>query len=244
MTRTFACTSRGCSKSFKKKSKLERHILSHSSAKSFVCPACNHSFKRKDHLKRHSLSHDPEGKTFMCPHLECTAGGFVDSYHLKRHIACVHDAPIKCMECGITFEKKWLLLKHRHITHGEIVPFTCEICGKDFYTSAHYHEHMQREGDKKAASLSSPSSARHKRLHPENSVSAQEIKKPKEKVFYKCPHESCGAYLSTQSNLKVHIQKHHERKGVQHCEFEGCSASYLHKKSLKEHMRRIHNLAS
>jgi len=52
-TSAFTCTFPGCTKSFRKKSEVERHVLTHSGDKPFVCTDCSKSFKRKDHLQRH-----------------------------------------------------------------------------------------------------------------------------------------------------------------------------------------------
>lgn len=50
-----------CDKSFKRKSWLKRHLLSHSSIKPFNCPWCQSRHKRKDNLLQHmKLKHTPQ----------------------------------------------------------------------------------------------------------------------------------------------------------------------------------------
>lgn len=254
------CSFPECMKKFKKKAKLIRHELIHSASKSFSCIECGNTFKRKDHLKRHSLTHIPDGKSYKCPHADCASGGFVDNYHLKRHIRCVHDSPIRCFECNMNFEKRWLLAKHRHFIHSEVPQYKCEECKEYFYTSAHYHDHIQKECLQKIAKNNfliqslkrkSPelSTASETQILDESNskgssdhATAKNAKAKKtEKVFYKCPYENCGSILSTPYNLKVHIHKHHEKQDRQHCSIEGCKATYLHKKSLKEHMKKVHS---
>eukprot|EP00826_Nyctotherus_ovalis_P006615 TRINITY_DN11585_c0_g1_i2.p1 TRINITY_DN11585_c0_g1~~TRINITY_DN11585_c0_g1_i2.p1 ORF type:complete len:194 (-),score=24.95 TRINITY_DN11585_c0_g1_i2:64-645(-) len=146
----FACTFSGCTKSFRKKSKLERHVLAHSDDRSFVCKTCSKSFKRKDHLKRHELSHAIDGKKFHCPHIDCSSVGFVDNYHLRRHVEQVHNSPIKCDMCSIRFEKKWLLAKHKHFFHKESAPYQCDRCQRPFFTASRYQGHVaacSKEGE-------------------------------------------------------------------------------------------------
>lgn len=246
------CTFPNCHKSFSKPSKLQRHFLSHSENKSFICQACNASFKRKDHLKRHILSHDPNGKKFHCPHPDCASIGFVDNYHLKRHIACVHDSPIKCKICNICFEKKYLLSKHQHLQHGILPEFKCENCQKYHYNEAYYREHIRnckqiQNHDKKCDNLNEEKTKQNlsgqKRESPEKDLENETKSPKKEKMFYKCPYENCGSCLTTQYNLKIHIQKHHERIISEKCTVEGCQACFLHRKSLKEHMKKVHSIA-
>jgi len=225
-TSPFTCTFPGCTKSFRKKSKLERHVLTHSDDRSFVCIYCNKSFKRKDHLKRHKLSHQIDGKKFHCPILDCASAGFVDNYHLRRHIEQVHNSPIKCNECSIRFEKKWLLAKHKWLFHKVPAPYECHECGKPFFVASRYQKHKcLKEGE-----LILP----RKRKRPEETK--------RDKKVYKCPYIDCAKFLTTGFNLRVHIQKHHKRMVTERCPIEGCEASYLYKKSLKEHMQKVHNI--
>ncbi|KAJ8320574.1 hypothetical protein KUTeg_002161 [Tegillarca granosa] len=46
-----------CGKEFKKKSRLDRHMITHSSDKPYVCEECGKAFSYKDSLKKHMLLH-------------------------------------------------------------------------------------------------------------------------------------------------------------------------------------------
>ncbi|KAF1971784.1 hypothetical protein BU23DRAFT_555621 [Bimuria novae-zelandiae CBS 107.79] len=47
------CSWPGCTKRFEENWKLKRHIVIHSDARPYICPACNYSAKRKDYLHLH-----------------------------------------------------------------------------------------------------------------------------------------------------------------------------------------------
>ena len=49
-----------CSKVFKQRHHMERHMLIHTGPKSFVCPDCDYSTHRKDNLTNHIQSKHPE----------------------------------------------------------------------------------------------------------------------------------------------------------------------------------------
>ncbi|KAM9439968.1 zinc finger and BTB domain-containing protein 47 isoform 1-T3 [Clarias gariepinus] len=50
---------------------------------------------------------------------------------------------LQCLTCGKNFKKLWSLHEHNKIVHGYAEKkFTCEICGKKFFTMAHVRKHM------------------------------------------------------------------------------------------------------
>jgi len=84
----FFCPFKGCEKSFKYKSEIQRHLISHNNSKPFVCnsPFCNRSFKRQDALRVHLQSHT-ENPQFFCPISGCSASFKTQParrYHLKK----------------------------------------------------------------------------------------------------------------------------------------------------------------
>eukprot|EP00830_Metopus_es_P000534 TRINITY_DN1051_c0_g1_i3.p1 TRINITY_DN1051_c0_g1~~TRINITY_DN1051_c0_g1_i3.p1 ORF type:complete len:192 (+),score=8.20 TRINITY_DN1051_c0_g1_i3:75-650(+) len=142
MATKFVCSQPGCSSSFKSKSKLVRHNVTHSTLKLHTCQECKKCFKRKDHLSRHMLTHKPDEKTYICPYESCLSTRFVDNYHLKRHIVCVHESSNCCFDCKLTFKKKWENLEHQHYKHGSKAPFRCRHCFQPFFTDSHYYPHL------------------------------------------------------------------------------------------------------
>lgn len=62
-------------------------------------------------------------------------------------ITCSHPVfVLQCLSCGKDFKKLWALHEHNKIVHGYAEKkFTCEICGKKFFTMAHVRKHMVGE---------------------------------------------------------------------------------------------------
>lgn len=78
-----------CGREFKKISRLNQHILTHSDVKPFVCPVpgCGKAYKRREHLKNHATSHGTtpeERKPFVCEFEGCGAS-FSNAHHRNRH---------------------------------------------------------------------------------------------------------------------------------------------------------------
>eukprot|EP00471_Norrisiella_sphaerica_P002595 CAMPEP_0184485358 /NCGR_PEP_ID=MMETSP0113_2-20130426/6973_1 /TAXON_ID=91329 /ORGANISM="Norrisiella sphaerica, Strain BC52" /LENGTH=258 /DNA_ID=CAMNT_0026866769 /DNA_START=69 /DNA_END=845 /DNA_ORIENTATION=+ len=68
-----------CPKSFQNKSRLERHIRSHTGERPFQCTVCGDRFKQKCHLRVHLRRH----REFCCP--MCDAN-FAEKNDLLKHV--------------------------------------------------------------------------------------------------------------------------------------------------------------
>jgi len=87
--KAFYCTQPGCKKSFRYRSEILRHMVTHTSKRPYVCPHknCMKGFKRSDALATHMRIHTRE-KTFECPYGSCkstfsTKAGL--KYHTLKH---------------------------------------------------------------------------------------------------------------------------------------------------------------
>mmetsp|Transcript_9283 Transcript_9283/g.10118 ORF Transcript_9283/g.10118 Transcript_9283/m.10118 type:complete len:252 (-) Transcript_9283:1213-1968(-) len=65
------CSLPGCSKEFKSKYSLKRHIMSHMNIKRYDCPHCDKRFLLKQYLKEHIYIHTGE-RPYLCPFLGCS----------------------------------------------------------------------------------------------------------------------------------------------------------------------------
>jgi len=94
--KAFYCTQPGCKKSFRYRSEILRHMVTHTSKRPYVCTYknCMKGFKRSDALATHMRIHTRE-KTFECPYGNCkstfsTKAGL--KYHTLKHKSEKHVA--------------------------------------------------------------------------------------------------------------------------------------------------------
>ena len=75
-----------CGKEFTWRSELDRHLLSHSGKKPFVCtaPGCGKAFSQRSNLTKHQLTHTGE-KPFVCKVPGC-GKAFTDRSNLNKHM--------------------------------------------------------------------------------------------------------------------------------------------------------------
>ena len=110
-----------CNKSFKNRSGLTRHQVSHGTDKFFFCHLCGKRFKRKSHLQRHEITHDKREK-YEKPHTcETCDKHFTEKAGLKRH-EFVHrdEKPHKCEKCEESFTRKDSLMQHMVRKHDQV----------------------------------------------------------------------------------------------------------------------------
>ncbi|KAK2153262.1 hypothetical protein LSH36_302g01000 [Paralvinella palmiformis] len=100
-----------CGKRLPSASAFDKHILTHSGLRPYICSLCNVAFKLKVHLKKHHLYRHSDEKP-----CECSICGkkFKDSSAVRLHER-IHstDRPFRC-ECGKTFKTRENLWGHRH----------------------------------------------------------------------------------------------------------------------------------
>ena len=113
-------------------------------------------------IRHKNMVHSDEARKFKCPYDNCLSNGFIDNYHLKRHIKSVHEEEYVCTICfeksqsheGNTpnikyrFKKKKQLAKHKLDVHENKNKFTCKLCSKNFTNQKQFDAHMSRHEDK------------------------------------------------------------------------------------------------
>ena len=141
--RPFVCNQINCNKTFKIKTVLKRHLLTHSSVKSFGCNKCDKRFKTNSDLRSHKKFVHTNIRPFVCPQSDCNQN-FKTKKHFNRHkrIHC-SDKPFECEECNESFKCKSFLMSHKLI-HSNVKIFLCNVnnCKKGFKQrySLYYHK--------------------------------------------------------------------------------------------------------
>ena len=145
--RPFVCNQIGCDKTFKTKSKLTQHKLTHSSVKSFGCNKCGKRFTRKSVLISHTFCHSDE-RQFRCDFKGCdqSFSHKTGLYHhkqrthigIKRHKCCYNN-------CDKSFYTSYELKEHIGYKHSTERPFKCNLhnCNLTFKSSKNLHKHKK-----------------------------------------------------------------------------------------------------
>ncbi|KAG8560659.1 hypothetical protein GDO81_015069 [Engystomops pustulosus] len=127
-----------CDKVFPTRSKLERHLMSHTDQRPFACALCGKAFRQKTHLKIHQLTHSQE-KPFQCA--QCPKS-FKLPEKLLRHQQ-THTRPPKARNVEIHPKCEPLQVK-QEADEGYtvvIIPFHCSSCGQYFEKQENLDNH-------------------------------------------------------------------------------------------------------
>ncbi|KAF9879998.1 metalloregulatory protein [Colletotrichum karsti] len=152
----FKCQWNGCSRAqdFSQKSKLERHLQTHTGFKPVKCTVCGVALSAKQSLAQHMRIHTGE-KPWVCRHPGCGSSFKQQSaltMHTRTHTGV---KPLKCDICGKAFGESSNLSKHKK-THNIKGQYSCEICGKDFHRLDQQRRHMKVHAKDNASIESSP----------------------------------------------------------------------------------------
>ncbi|KAK2020010.1 zinc-responsiveness transcriptional activator [Colletotrichum eremochloae] len=160
----FRCQWEGCSREgqFTQKSKLERHLQTHTGFKPVKCGICGLALSAKQSLAQHMRIHTGE-KPWTCEHPGCEAAFKQQSaltMHMRTHTG---EKPLTCEVCGKAFGESSNLSKHRK-THNVRGAFKCDFCDKDFHRldqkRRHEKTHRSKENNSTAMDIETPQTLR------------------------------------------------------------------------------------
>ena len=115
-------------------------------------------------VRHKNMVHSDQARKFKWPYEECLSNGFIDNYHLRRHIKSVHEEEFVCQICQeqsqncvddkntsfpkYRFKKKKQLAKHRVDVHNKRANFECKFWSKGFVNEKTFTTHVKRHEDK------------------------------------------------------------------------------------------------
>ncbi|XP_057301913.1 myoneurin-like isoform X3 [Hydractinia symbiolongicarpus] len=126
-------------KQFARTHYLKRHMIAHSSTKSFKCNVCGKQFSWAINLRRHLRIHTGE-KPYKC---DVCKKRFNQLSTLKTHMR-IHtgEKPYKCDICGARCSRANNLKSHMK-SHTREKPHICDVCGRGFSRSGYLKIHIK-----------------------------------------------------------------------------------------------------
>ncbi|OLN88711.1 Zinc-responsive transcriptional regulator ZAP1 [Colletotrichum chlorophyti] len=152
----FECQWHNCNRHgvFAQRSKLERHLQTHTGFKPVKCHICNLPLSAKQSLAQHMRTHTGE-KPWLCTFPGCQMAFKQQSaltMHMRTHTG---EKPLECEICHKRFGESSNLSKHRK-THNMKGQFKCSYCDKDFHRLDQKRRHEKTHQKHNAASGAAP----------------------------------------------------------------------------------------
>jgi uncharacterized Zn-finger protein len=162
--------------------------------------------------------------------------GFDWPSDLKQHMDGVHlGVKFDCLECDYKATEKSHLTRHINSIHRGIRKFKCELCESSFTASSSLATHLQSVHNKIRFVCTFQGC--------DKSYSRQGYLNNHIKVFHEGQEhrcDQCGKVLSTNANLKQHIQTVHSDEQQFVCSFDNCGKVFNQSGNLNTHIKSIH----
>ncbi|KAJ8704898.1 hypothetical protein PYW08_012218 [Mythimna loreyi] len=135
-----------CGIKFKDKNNLRGHInRAHSGLRDFICDICKKTFKTKTRLETHMVTHSGHlaKKLAYCQQCQVQYKNIqVYRNHLKT--SAKHSEGHPCSECNKKFRSKGYLRQHYNFYHLRKSRYKCEVCNKIFISNWRLRNHKQQ----------------------------------------------------------------------------------------------------
>ena len=226
-----------CNVVFKQMKALKNHAKDHpdksilkSSMSGIKCGTCKKRFRRFNDLKFHEAIHtrgtesEQTEKCYVCDKT------FTNVPNLRKHEYYHHQKPNDenhdhaCKSCGIIFNDKRSLLKHKTIRHAE-KPFQCQLCHKTFARKDNLHSHLNSHSNRFKCVACSKCFATKQNLQRHDRIHTGE--KP-----FKC--STCQKEFRTHSDHTNHVRIH---TGEKPFSCMACHERFRIQADLKLHMK-------
>ncbi|KAF8373469.1 hypothetical protein PRIPAC_79898 [Pristionchus pacificus] len=239
---------RVCDKRFKKSTKLQIHMRSHTGEKPYKCDKCVRSYAHNYGLITHMLTAHSSlsytcnicGDAFekfgeLTEHRKSTnhSGKFTEIFNLNK--------PFKCDQCGLAYMDKHELIKHQRNSHGahpytcnvcEDKPFKCDQCGLAYMDKYELMKHQRSSHGAHPYSCLFCGEAFEKHLEL---VAHKKVAHKNDAEVFDC--NQCQRSYKENGELKRHLREAHGAKPYQ-CIV--CGAAFAKFGMLGEHKKEAH----
>lgn len=175
-----------CGRCFVYRYQLQRHQRRHTGEQPYKCTQCGMAFKRTAGLLNHRRTQCKEA-AYVC--IKC-GDSFQCLQDRRRHSCGRHVQMFDCSQCGKSFKKKSLLVKHE-VTHRQNGEFKRKRPGKVQTSASELTSHQETRPPKVSGSVASLKAT--KRCQ-------------RQKKTYNCVH--CGKVCKNKHCLDLHTLNH------------------------------------
>lgn len=222
-----------CTRTFRFKSLLLRHLVSHTGLQPYPCMYCGNRYGTRSLCLQHESYCNGDNKEGQ-PRVERDSATTLSNMTTFREAARKPpekpEGDYKCKFCTKTFMKSRNLRRHI-LTHNEVKPYHCKACDSCFSRYDYLKVHQARcKGKRSRLEVCIPKiSLDDVGKGWQNKSFRKPVQKPE---TFEC--ENCSRSFPTHSKLSRHLTMFHTKKLFKCAR---CGTSFTHEKSMKKHKK-------